>query len=181
MYTKKISSGAARGSILGPELWNISYVEILKMDMPSDTHRVGYADDIAAVIAGRDIEEIQRKLNQVMKRTKAWLDEHYLKLATEKTELVIITRRHMPLTVETQVLTEKIHTQPYIKYPGLKLDCRLNFTAQLKHTAQKASQASASLSRLMANIGGPTQSKRGLNVNNTVCSLIWSRNLGRLT
>ena len=68
LYTKKISSGAAQGSILGPELWNISYVEILKMDMPSDTHRVGYADDIAAVIAGRDIEEIQRKLNLVMIR-----------------------------------------------------------------------------------------------------------------
>ena len=82
--------------------------------MPPDTYLVGYADDIAAVIAGHDIEEIQRKLNQVMIRTKAWLDDHYLKLATEETELVIITKRHMPLTVEMQALTAEIHTQPYI-------------------------------------------------------------------
>ena len=130
MCTKTITSGAAQSSILEPELWNISYDEILKIDMPPDTYLVGYADDIAAIIAGRDIEEIHRKLNQVMIRTKAWLDDHYLTLATEKTELVIIARRHMPLTVEIQVLTEKIHIQPYIKYLGLKLDCRLNFSAQ---------------------------------------------------
>ena len=149
---KKITSGAAQGYILGPELYNISYDEILKIDMPPDTYLAGYADDISAVIAGRDIEEIQRKLNQVMIRSKAWLDDHYLKLA-------IITRRHMPLTVEMQVLTEEIHTELYIKYLGFKLDCRLNFTAQLQHSAQKASQATAYLSRLMANIGRPTQTK----------------------
>ena len=105
MCTKKITSGAAQGSILGPELWNITYNEIL--DMNSDTYIVGYADDKAA---GRDIEEIQRKFNQVMIGTKVWLNDHYLKLATEKTELVIIRRRHMPLTVEMQVLTENPHT-----------------------------------------------------------------------
>ena len=70
LCTKKITSGATQGSILGPELWNISYDEILKIDMPPDTYLVGYADDIAAVIAGRDIEDIQRKLNQVMIRPK---------------------------------------------------------------------------------------------------------------
>ena len=51
--TNKITSGAAQGSILGPELWNITYDEFLKIDMPPDTHLVGYADDIAAVIAER--------------------------------------------------------------------------------------------------------------------------------
>ena len=54
----KVTSGSAHGWILGPELWNISYDEILKIDMPPDTYLVGYADDIAAVIAGCDIQEI---------------------------------------------------------------------------------------------------------------------------
>ena len=94
-----------------------------------------------------------------MIRTKAWLDDHCLKLATEKTELVIITRRHMPLTAEMQVLEVKIHTQPYSKHLGVKLDCRFNFTAQLQHSAKNAFQATPSLSKLMADIGGPTQSK----------------------
>ena len=58
----KVTSGAKQGSILGPELWHISYDGILKIDMPPDTYLVGYADDIAAGIAGRVIEAIQRKL-----------------------------------------------------------------------------------------------------------------------
>ena len=58
LCTKKITSDTAQGSILGPELWNTSCDEILKIDMPPDTYLVGYAD--TAVISGRDIEEIQR-------------------------------------------------------------------------------------------------------------------------
>ena len=76
-----VTSGAAQGSILGPELWNISYDGILNIEMPPDTYLVGYADDVAAVISGRDVEDVQRKLNQVMLRTKEWLDLHGLKLA----------------------------------------------------------------------------------------------------
>ena len=71
-HTVNVTSGAAQGSILGPELWNISYDGILNIDMPPETYLVGYADDVAAVIAGRDMEELQRKLNQVMLRTKEW-------------------------------------------------------------------------------------------------------------
>ena len=44
LCTKKITSGAAHGSILGPDQWNISYDAILKIDMPPDTYLVGYAD-----------------------------------------------------------------------------------------------------------------------------------------
>lgn len=45
-----VTSGAAQGSILGPDLWNVSYDNILGIDMPQNTFLVGYADDIAAVI-----------------------------------------------------------------------------------------------------------------------------------
>ena len=65
--------------------------------MPPDTYLVGYADDVAAVIIGRDLEYGQRKLNQVMLRIKEWLDSYGLKLATEKTEFIMITGKHIPL------------------------------------------------------------------------------------
>ena len=54
-----------------------------------------------------------------MLRTKKWLDSHGLKLATEKTELVFINKKHIPLHVEMQVLTEKTLTKISIKYFGL--------------------------------------------------------------
>ncbi|KAM8701552.1 hypothetical protein ACLKA7_017656, partial [Drosophila subpalustris] len=50
---------------------------------------------------------------------------------------------------------------------GLKV---LQANAQIQHAAKKASRATASLARLMANIGGPTQSKRRLllTITNTI-------------
>ncbi|GBP00751.1 hypothetical protein EVAR_69681_1 [Eumeta japonica] len=88
----EVTSEAAQGSILGPDLWNASYDEILKLEMPEGTYLVGYADDIAAVITARNTEDAQRRLRQVMLRTRSWLDSHGLQLAMHKTELLLFTR-----------------------------------------------------------------------------------------
>ena len=46
---KQIASGPAQKSILGPDLWNITY-DIFRIEMPDGTHLTGYADDVAARI-----------------------------------------------------------------------------------------------------------------------------------
>ncbi|KAH8342698.1 hypothetical protein KR059_003696, partial [Drosophila kikkawai] len=112
----QITSGAAQGSILGPELWNISYDEIFHLDIPEDTTIVGYADDIVAVITARNTEYAQRKLTQVMIRVKRWLNSHDLKLADEKTELLLATRRRIPLEIDMRVGENVIRTQKVMKY-----------------------------------------------------------------
>ena len=101
--------------------------------MPPECYLVGYTDDVAAVIAGRTLDELRRKLNQVMIRCNQWLDTHGLKLATEKTELVLITQKRIPLNVDMQVLSQTIRTQDSVKYLGMMLDSRLNFTDQRKY------------------------------------------------
>lgn len=158
----QITSGAAQGSILGPDLWNASYDEILRIEMPADTFLVGYADDIAAVIRARNTAEAQGKLRQVMIRTSAWLSEHGLQLATHKTELLLLTRRHTPVEVEMQIGSETMVTQKSITYLGIRLDPKLTYSAQIHYAATKAAQTTAQLSRLMANIGGPLPSRRKL-------------------
>lgn len=159
---KTITSGAAQGSILGPDLWNASYDDIFSIEMPDGTHLSGYADDIAAIIIARDEVEAQRKLNMVMIRTRTWLESRGLQLAAEKTELVMLTKRHIPLEINMQVSDQVIRTTRTLNYLGVRLDPRMTFWAQIHYAAKKASKASASLSRLMANIGGPTASKRKL-------------------
>lgn len=157
-----LTSGAAQGSILGPDLWNISYDDILNIEMPQDTFLVGYADDIAAVIKARDTEEAKRKLRQVVIRTRSWLDTRGLQLAMHKTEILILTRRHIPVEMEISLGDLTLTTMKYVKYLGIRLDSKLTYSEQIKYAANKASKITGQLSRLMANIGGPIASKRKL-------------------
>lgn len=159
---KEITGGAAQGSILGPDLWNIAYDGILRMEIPEDTLLVGYADDVAAVIIARDMQDAQRKLNQIMRRVSRWLHDHGLNLATEKTELVLLTRRQIPTDFLFQVETEQIRSQPSVTYLGVRLDTKLTFWEQIRHTTEKATKVTLALSRLMSNIGGPSSGKRKL-------------------
>lgn len=158
----QVTSGAAQGSILGPDLWNISYDEILRIEMPGDTFLVGYADDIAAVISARDSEEAKRKLRQVMIRTMAWLDSHGLRLATQKTEVLLLTRRHIPVEIDIDIGDISIRTKRCVNYLGIRLDPKLTYSNQTQHATTKAAKTTAQLSRLMANVGGPLQNKRRL-------------------
>ena len=91
----QITSGAAQGFMLGPDIWNVSYYGILHMEMPEGAFLVGYADDIAVVIVARDADLAQLLLNQVMRRGYSWLENRWLELATAKAEIVLLTKKHI--------------------------------------------------------------------------------------
>lgn len=159
---REITAGAAQGSILGPDLWNIFYNSVLEIEMPGETSLVGYADDVAALVRARNTDDAQRKLNQVMRRILTWMEEHDLSLATEKTEIVIITPSRMPTDIDLLVGSQVIRVQKTVKYLGVQIDQKLNFWEQIKNASDKASKTTTQLSRLMANVRGPSSSKRKL-------------------
>lgn len=159
---KQITSGAAQGSILGPDLWNITYDGILRIEMPENTYLIGYADDLAAVITAKTTEEARRKLNQTMMRVLSWLENHGLRLAAEKTEVILLTKQHIPLEIEFQTTEITLTTSTVVKYLGVRIDSRLSFWAQIQYAATKAAKVTGMLAKLMANVGGPRQSKRKL-------------------
>ncbi|KAJ8971898.1 hypothetical protein NQ317_000002 [Molorchus minor] len=132
------------------------------MEVPTNTFLVGYADDIAAVVVARDIEEAQNGLNQVMRRAGEWLEDHGLSLAREKTELLLLTKQRIPAAIPFQVEDEVMEVKAVVKYLGVRLDTKLTFWAQIQHAAEAASKVTTALSRLMANVGGPTAKKRRL-------------------
>ena len=122
-----MTSGAALGSILGPDLWDVNYDGVLREDILEGTFLVGYTGDIAAVITARNTEEAQRKLRCVMLKTKTWLNSHGLELAMHKTELLLITGRRIPLHVEMSIGNDVIRTKSSVRYLGMSLDPRLTF------------------------------------------------------
>ena len=59
-----LSAGIAQGSVLGPDLWNTFYDGLLRVHLPVGVSLVGYADDVALTITGRDMQATQERFNQ---------------------------------------------------------------------------------------------------------------------
>ena len=83
--------------------------------MPEDIFLVGYVDDIVAVIKSRNTEEVKHRLRQVMMRTKSLLETHGLQMAMHKTELLLLTRRHIPVEIDINIGDLVILTKNSIK------------------------------------------------------------------
>lgn len=162
LRTRTVTAGAAQGSILGPNLWNIAYDGLLRLDIPDETRLVGYADDVAALITARTAELAQHKLNQVMRRVNAWMTDHGLSLAVNKTEIVVLTKRRIDTILPMMVGEETVQTKPAAKYLGVMIDTKLTFGEQIQRAADKAASATMALSRIMANTHAPKSSKRRL-------------------
>lgn len=157
-----VTAGVAQGSILGPDLWNAAYDSLLRLEMPDETSLVGYADDVAALVAARNVEHAQIKLDRTMRSITTWMAEHGLSLALSKTEVIVLTKKRIPTLLPIRVGSEIVQTKAAIKYLGIMIDRKLSFAEQINRTADKAARSVAALSRLMVNLGGPSSSKRRL-------------------
>lgn len=130
---KRLTSGVAQGSALGPDLWNVVYDGILTLEMPEGAKLVGFADDIAAIITARNDEQAKMLVRQVSRRVSGWLTEHGLELAASKTEIVVLTRqRTFPEPFQAEVDGARIEAVKVIRYLGIKLDAKLSFWAHIQ-------------------------------------------------
>ena len=78
------------------------------------------------------------------------------------TEAVLISRKRIQETATFRIGDCVVVSKPSIRYLDVMIDSRLSFGEHVKVTCEKAVRASASLSRIMPNIGGPRQDRRVL-------------------
>lgn len=48
-FVKNMSCGVPQGSVLGPDLWNLMYDNLLRTEMPNGVELIAFADDVAVV------------------------------------------------------------------------------------------------------------------------------------
>lgn len=170
----RVTSGAAQGSVLGADIWNLNYDGVLRISMPQEgITLVGYADDLILIITGRTVDQLQYKLNQAMRRVIEWLQDHALSLAVHKTEMVLLTTKRVERCIPMYVGDQTIETARSLRYLGVMMDSKLCFWDHICRVSDKAAKVVGMLSKLMANVGGPSPAKRRLLMSTTDAIMLY--------
>ena len=69
---KVLSTYIAQGPVLGQDLWNAFYDGLFRVYLPEGVSLIGYADDVALTITGKDMQVTQERLNLVMRQINLW-------------------------------------------------------------------------------------------------------------
>ena len=93
-----VTCGVPQGSILGPQLFLIYYINDLCNSVQSDLSL--YADDSALIFAHRDPLFISSHLNSQLNTCKHWLIDNKLSLHVGKTECILFGLRRKLKKVE---------------------------------------------------------------------------------
>ncbi|KAK7862431.1 hypothetical protein R5R35_001341 [Gryllus longicercus] len=88
------------------------------------------------------------------------MTQNSLTLAQHKTEAVLLPGKRRPKPVLFKIQGTVVKTVKAVNYLGVVIDERLTFAHHFKMVTEKAGRTTGALSRLMPNIGGPSQGKR---------------------
>ena len=72
--------------------------------------RYAMATIMSVIIVARNVEESKERL------TKSWLEDIGRKLATEKTELIFLTKKFIPLQIDITTCNTTLATRKVVNY-----------------------------------------------------------------
>lgn len=158
---RQYTAGVPQGSVLGPTLWNLMYDGVLRLPYAAGVLPTAYADDLALVVQGEDEENLKRGVRDATRMVGRWLEGRELKIAPEKTEILILkgTRK---LDVVFDVLGVAVAARKEVVYLGVTLRRGPSFTGHIEGIIKKAEERAAALRSILPNVGGPHYLKRRL-------------------
>lgn len=119
----------------------------------------------------KDTGALERILGKAAQKTNEWLKTAGLQLALQKSEAMVITYKRHQNEMDITIDGIQIHAGLDLKYLGIQMDSKLNFTTHSKLVVVKAYKAVQNLTRIMPNVSAAKQGKRRL-VSNMVHSLL---------
>ena len=137
--TRHILKGCPQGGILSPFLFNIVIDDLLISVNQMDPSSIqGYADDLADLIAHKDIDTLHAKAQAHIDFIIAWCFSVGLELNTDKTKAILFScKRNLsipPLHIGSVPLTFSSST----KFLGITIDSKLRFTEHIDNIVSKA-------------------------------------------
>lgn len=112
------------------------------------------------------MDVIRSRVNETLVHVLRRLDRLGLSVAAEKTEAVLFCGNVRPdVNPVVRVGRTFVRMSPRLKYLGLMLDARLNFSAHFSYVEEKMTKITRALCCLMPNLRGRSERKRRLYAN----------------
>ena len=135
-----LSIGVPQGTILGPTLF-VVYVNDFSYNISPIT-TIRYADDTSLIAWGKDITEVQCKLQSGTNKAVDWLMANRLHVNNEKSTCMLIgTRQRLSdLSINICISGKSLENCTYTKLLGVYIDCHLTWDKHIE-VMQVTSQA----------------------------------------
>ena len=144
---KDISCGVPQGSVLGPLLF-LLYIN----DLPNISEKLKFflfADDTNIYLEDVNLRNLEKCMNDELKKLYEWLCINRLSLNISKTNFIIFHAINKPKSPVTILINKKaIDEAEYIKYLGILIDSRLTFRQHIDELAKKVSRGIGMLYKL---------------------------------
>lgn len=145
-YPKPVPAGVPQGSILGPRLFLI-----FLNDIPTQTRTslACFADDTASFTSSKDINLVIGRLQLSIDLLQSFFMKWKLKINASKTEAILFTRQRSLPSQTLQINGYYIPWSRSVKYLGLVLDTKLNWTENTSKLRLKGIKALNALSPIL--------------------------------
>ena len=154
-YTSKeetVLSGIPQGSIIGPLLFLCFTNDLADVFTDEEAQMFAYADDTQLVVSDKNINQLKKKIERVIKLAQNWYLNNSMKNNIGKTEILILNSGRNTLNIQITVEDEgekvTIKSKPFIKILGVVMDCKLNWTKQVNAVKSKAMNITRNIHRI---------------------------------
>ena len=142
-----INIGVPQGSALGP-LFFLIYINDLIYT--SDLKVTLYADDSVFSLAHKNIDFLQKSLDQNLQKEDRWLKNNQLSVNVDKTKFLLFATSNK--TLDVFIKRSKIEQTKSIKYLEVLIDDKLKWHEHIDYVANKLSAAREILCKLRRNV-----------------------------
>lgn len=137
-----VTRGVPQGSVLGPLLFLIYIFPIGQIIRSHGLNFHCYADDIQLYLTTTSPSDPPpHSLTDCLSDLKTWMQNNFLKLNTEKTEILLVGPKSMltkPYTFTLNIDDSPVHSTATVKNLGITFDSTLSFDHHIKSVTKTA-------------------------------------------
>lgn len=137
--TRSSFMGLPQGSCLSPLLYNF-YVNAIDSCLDNGCTIRQLADDCVVSVTGQSANHLSEPLQNTLNNLSRWAMELGIEFSTEKTEMVVFSRKHNPPSLKLYLLGKLIIQSLVFKYLGIWFDSKGTWACQIRYLKQKCQQ-----------------------------------------